>query len=311
MFKENNILVSIIMPAYNAEKYIANSINSVINQTFTNWELIIVDDGSTDNTSKIINKFVINDNRIFYYYQSNKKQGKARNLAISKSKGKYLAFLDADDLWFSNKLSVQIEEINSTNVDLLFSNIDFINEYSLPITNFKHIPYVGFIYGIKGFEQMLEFNKISMPSVFVKKEVVISSGNFSETHDIQDVEDYHLWLQLLANGYKFYGSNKILACYRVQNESASNTKSIEKKIAFERKVKNVRIYFAKLYCPKKINQINSQFKYNVLKIHYKNNSDKFYFVKLYLNYIFTNKNIRSSLRVTKWLYKKLTVSDNI
>jgi glycosyltransferase involved in cell wall biosynthesis len=81
------------MPAYNAANYIQEAIDSVINQTFVDWELIIVDDGSTDHTKEVITKNVLVDERIHYYYQENGKQGKARNLAISKSKGTYLAFL--------------------------------------------------------------------------------------------------------------------------------------------------------------------------------------------------------------------------
>jgi glycosyltransferase involved in cell wall biosynthesis len=92
------------MPAYNAANYIQEAIDSVINQTFVDWELIIVDDGSTDHKKDIITaKNVLVDERIHYYYQENGKQGKARNLAI-KIKRKYLAFLDADDLWIPQKI---------------------------------------------------------------------------------------------------------------------------------------------------------------------------------------------------------------
>jgi glycosyltransferase involved in cell wall biosynthesis len=110
------------MPAYNAANYIQEAIDSVINQTFVDWELIIVDDGSTDHTKEVIAKNVLVDERIHYYYQKNGKQGKARNLAISKSKGTYLAFLDADDLWIPQKLEIQLIEIEEKNVDLVFSD---------------------------------------------------------------------------------------------------------------------------------------------------------------------------------------------
>ena len=95
--------VSVIMPAYNAATFIAGSIKSVVKQSFTNWELIIIDDGSTDNTKNIINCFINKDARIKYHYQQNGKQGKARNAGLALAKGKYIAFIDADDVWLPNK----------------------------------------------------------------------------------------------------------------------------------------------------------------------------------------------------------------
>src|SRR5690349_25117803 len=100
-------LISVIMPAYNAEKFVAESISSVITQTYKNWELIIVDDGSTDNTKNIIEEFAKHDARIKYIYQENAKQGKARNTGIAMAKSGLVAFLDADDLWLPQMLESQ------------------------------------------------------------------------------------------------------------------------------------------------------------------------------------------------------------
>ena len=100
-------LVSVVMPAYNSEKYIAESIESVLNQTFKNFEIIVVDDGSTDNTRKIISDY--KDNRIRYYYQENLGSGAARNLGLSNSRGNWIAFLDSDDLWNPVKLEEQLK----------------------------------------------------------------------------------------------------------------------------------------------------------------------------------------------------------
>ncbi|MBK8368417.1 MAG: glycosyltransferase family 2 protein [Bacteroidetes bacterium] len=113
-------MISIITPAYNAGNYIAETIESVLAQTYQNWELIIVDDGSTDNTADIVKSY-LTDARIQYFYQKNGKQGKARNLAISHSKGTYLAFLDADDLWIPKKMQLQMQVIQTHNVDVVFS----------------------------------------------------------------------------------------------------------------------------------------------------------------------------------------------
>ena len=118
----NNPLVSVIMPAYNAQKYIAESIESVIGQTYLNWELLIVDDGSTDDTASIIKQYQLNDSRIQYFYQESGRQGKAKNTAIKNSKGDYIAFLDSDDLWLKEKLKISVNEITKGDYSLLFTD---------------------------------------------------------------------------------------------------------------------------------------------------------------------------------------------
>jgi glycosyltransferase involved in cell wall biosynthesis len=118
-----NSLISIIIPAYNAERYIAETIQSVINQTYKNWELIIVDDGATDGTSKIITSFLHNS-RIKYYYQKNSGVAKARNFGILKSSGEYIAVLDADDVWENTNLKKKISLLEKhPNTGWVFSDM--------------------------------------------------------------------------------------------------------------------------------------------------------------------------------------------
>ncbi len=113
--------VSIIIPMYNAAKYIGESVQSVINQTHTNWELILIDDGSTDNTKSIIETY-LDDYRIRYFWQENGKQGKARNHGVRKANGFFIGFLDADDKWHERKLERQIEFFSEENVDVVYSS---------------------------------------------------------------------------------------------------------------------------------------------------------------------------------------------
>lgn len=104
-----NELVSIIVPTYNTEKFIRSTIESVQNQTYANWEMVLVDDASTDKTVSIIKQFAQQDNRIkLFELQENRGNGFARNAALEKATGKYIAYLDADDLWFPQKLEKQI-----------------------------------------------------------------------------------------------------------------------------------------------------------------------------------------------------------
>ena len=214
--------ISVIMPAYNAAFFIDDAIQSVINQTFIDWELLIINDGSTDNTAEKILPWLSRDSRVHYFYQENGKQGKARNLGILKSKGEYLAFLDADDLWLPEKLSVQIVEIQKHNVDLVFSDSYIFNNSD--VDNFSqrmNVPAKTF-YDKSSVPFFLESNRIPILTVLVKKSKVIAVGGFSESVEIQNAEDYHLWLKLLLENNIFYSSDLILAKYRLHNNSATS-----------------------------------------------------------------------------------------
>jgi teichuronic acid biosynthesis glycosyltransferase TuaG len=218
----NKPIVSVIMPAYNASNYIQESINSVIAQTFANWELIIVDDGSTDVTWEIIAKNRNQDQRIYYFYQENGKQGKARNLGISHAKGKYIAFLDSDDFWIPEKLAIQLEEIQVQNVDLVFSDSYVFNNDNVTDRSRKMNTLNQIFEGEDALKLFLEGNRIPTLTVLVKKDKILLAGGFSEKLIIQNAEDYHLWLKMLISGFVFYGSDKILASYRIHNESSTS-----------------------------------------------------------------------------------------
>ncbi len=218
--------VSIIMPAYNVEDYIGASIESVFNQTYNNWELIVVDDGSIDSTSKIVKEWHKKEKRIQYYYQENGKQGKARNLGISISSGVYLAFLDADDIWLPDKLEIQIKELQKNKVDLVFSDSYVFNNDEILDVSQKMNVHTGVFYDKSSLELFLKENRIPILTVVVKKDKVINVGSFSEKLDIQNVEDYHLWLKLLLSNGVFYSSDHILAKYRVHGNSATSNDKV-------------------------------------------------------------------------------------
>lgn len=264
MMLDQDILISIIMPAYNAENYISDAINSVIAQTYHNWELIIVDDGSTDNTSQTVKEWLVKDNRIQYYYQQNGKQGKARNLGISKSKGIYLAFLDADDLWMPEKLNIQIKAIQEKNVDLVFADSYVFNDNETSdISKKMNIP-TSVFYDKNALNLFLEWNRIPILTVLVKKDKVINVGSFSEELEIQNVEDYHLWLKLLMTGNLFYALDHTLAKYRVHGNSATSSD----KLVLD-KIPNVFFSLSQLYpqCKKQMKQ-ELKLRFNFI---YKNN----------------------------------------
>jgi teichuronic acid biosynthesis glycosyltransferase TuaG len=205
--------VSIIMPAYNAEKYISESIDSVIAQTYSNWELIVIDDGSTDGTAEIVKKKQKEDGRIFYYYQENGRQGKARNKGLKESRSEFIAFLDADDLWSPNKLELQVECLNNHKADLIFSD-GYIIQNDRDDIQFSFQTITGYFQGDKAIELFLIQNRIPILSVLTTKQAIIEAGCFEEDVRIQNIEDYHLWLKMLIKGFSVFGLPEKLVYYR-------------------------------------------------------------------------------------------------
>ena len=134
-------LVSIITPTYNSEKFIGTTILSLLSQTYTNWEMIIVDDCSTDTTKSIIEEYIAKDSRIsLYQLQKNSGAGIARNQAVDLAKGRYIAFLDSDDLWKPEKLQKQIEFLTLNNLPFTFSFYECIDEEGIPLNTRVEAP---------------------------------------------------------------------------------------------------------------------------------------------------------------------------
>lgn len=214
----SSVLVSVIMPAYNAAPYIGEAIQSVVNQTYTNWELVIVDDGSTDDTAAEARQIVENDLRIKYIYQPNGKQGKARNTGIKQANGTYIAFLDADDLWIPDTLEVLVKQLSaSADVDMIFAQGYFKNGHDLK--NYDTITKSR--WDRSDLKLLCEYNQVPILSVLVKKKALLSVGYFSELPEIQKLEDYHLWLKLMISGYKFQSIPDRLFYYRLHGSQST------------------------------------------------------------------------------------------
>lgn len=205
-------LVSVIMPAFNSATFIKEGIESVVNQTYTEWELIVVDDGSVDHTAAIIQSFTTVDKRIKYLHQENGKQGKARNFGIKNSEGSYIAFLDADDTWTPDKLSVQMAVmLEDRNVDLIFSQgylstNGIISDCDVQIKS---------TWTDADLETFIDCNQIPILSVIIKRKILEKVNLFNESLRIQNAEDYHLWLKLLIAGGTFKSISNRLFYYRV------------------------------------------------------------------------------------------------
>src|SRR5688500_16173290 len=217
------VKVSVIMPAYNAGQYISKSIESVLGQTYHGWELIIIDDGATDNTKEIADGYCRRDERIRYLYQENSKQGRARNKGIANAQGEFIAFLDADDLWLPQKLEKQVEVIENSDVDLLFGSFylftNNLDEPGIRIISVKETT----LKSETGFKELLAENKIPILTVLCKKHAILEVGGFPEELKFQNAEDYYLWLKLILGGFKLEGREDVLAAYRLHHSSSTGT----------------------------------------------------------------------------------------
>jgi len=215
---KNNIqpLISIIVPTYNRGSFISECIESVLNQSYTDWEMIIIDDGSTDSTKEIINTY-LSEPRIQYHYQENKGQSSARKKAIYLAKGKYLAFLDSDNIWLNQRLEFGLKAIQrNENIDLTYGDIIEIDENSteVPMVNMKR-------FSGKVSSQLVKDNFITMNTVLVKKSVVIKVKAFRE--EIKRADDYDMWLRLSAE-HNFLYIPKVMVKYRVMDDQISSNK---------------------------------------------------------------------------------------
>ncbi len=213
-------LISIVMPVLNGEKYIEETINSVLLQTYKRFEFIIVDNGSIDNTLQIIKKYKNIDNRIkLFENKKTKSVAKSRNFAISNSKGDYVAFIDSDDLWVKDKLKLQYTIMNKNKkIHLTYCSYEMIDENSNVISKYKAKENITYDY-------LLKENVIGCSSVMVRKEVL---KKFKFTDEFFH-EDMVLWLKLLKNEYTFYGVDAYLLKYRLNKKSRSYNKLLASK----------------------------------------------------------------------------------
>jgi len=207
-------LVSIIMPAYNAEKYIAASIESVLAQTYSAWELTVVDDGSTDRTATVVQEFVRRDPRIKYVFQENGRLGKARNTGVRNSTGPLVAFLDSDDLWMPTKLEAQTRAMAENNADVVYSKSYVFRDESIYNETETLKSPAGKFSGPDFFDFLVCQNQIPVLTVLLKRSALDRIGLFEEGEAYHGCEDYDLWLRLARAGFVFYGMSDVLARYR-------------------------------------------------------------------------------------------------
>lgn len=212
---DKKALVSVIMPAYNAAGFIAESIRSVQQQTFKDWELLVIDDASTDETSNVVEELKAEDPRIkLHILPTNQGAGFSRNIGIKAATGDYISFLDADDLWKPHKLETQLGVMTTENVQVCFSSYELINEQgkslqkqikALQFLSFEKLKKANYIGNLTGMYNASKLGKIYCPL-------------------IRKRQDWGLWLLAVEKAGFAKGIQEPLAVYRERENSISGNK---------------------------------------------------------------------------------------
>lgn len=233
-------LVSVIMPSYNASRFIAESINSVLLQTYSHWELLIVDDCSKDNSVEVIQKFADIDSRVkLFPLKENVGAAAARNIAIEHAQGRYIAFLDSDDVWNENKLRKQLSFMEQNSYAFTFSDYYVMEEDGKKTGNIVRVP-ISLTY-----HQYLRNTIIGCLTVIIDKK---QTGDFKMPL-IKSSHDMGLWLLIMKRGFKAYGLKEVLAGYRLVSTSntAKKWKAAKDVWKVYRKIEGLSVVYA-VYC---------------------------------------------------------------
>lgn len=216
---KENPLVSIVIPAYNAEHFILSTLKSVLNQTYRNFEIIVVDDGSKDKTKQLVDKF-LNENNLQgqCFKQENKKIAAARNIGILLSKGEFIALLDHDDLWYPEKLiKVMAKFEEYPDIDLICSRENIVRDGKILYQTNLISNSIKDLYS----HLLIKGNCLSPSATVFRKHVGGNIGFFREDLELNTVEDYDFWLRFSQIG-KIYFLDEILGEYILVDTSASS-----------------------------------------------------------------------------------------
>lgn len=233
-------LVSIITPSYNSALFIPETIKSVLKQSYINWELLIVDDCSKDNSVDVVQAFVDVDNRIkLFALKQNIGAAAARNIALNNAQGQYIAFLDSDDVWEATKLESQLYFMKENQYAFTYSNYYIMLEDGKKTGNVIHVP------SSLNYHQYLSNTIIGCLTVIIDKKTV---GDFRMPL-IKSSHDMALWLLIMKRGFRAYGLKEVLAGYRLVSTSNTSKKWKAAKDVWRvyREIENLSFIYA-IYC---------------------------------------------------------------
>ena len=209
--------VSIIVPVYNARNYIKATIDCVRRQTYRNWELLLILDGCSDGTDEVVSEYLeqVQDERVKLLSQPNQGAARARNLGVGKASGRYIAYLDADDLWMEGKLADQVAFMQDRRAAFSFTGYEFAGQDGTGTGKIVHVP------AVMEYRDALKNTTIFTSTVMFDTQKIKKSA--LEMPQIKS-EDTALWWRILRSGEKAYGLDENLVLYRTGNNSLSSNK---------------------------------------------------------------------------------------
>ena len=236
-----NDLVSIIIPVYNAEKFLNETISTVLDQTYKNWELLLINDCSKDNSKKIFEKYQNNKNITWFDLEKNSGASIARNKGIELSKGKYICFLDADDLWEKDKIEKQISFMKKVDCAFSFTGYEFADKDGKPNGKKVHVPNkINYKQALKNTTiwtstVMFDMTKLSKDDVYMP--------------NIRRGQDTATWWKVLKKVDFAYGLSEILSFYRRTSDTLSSNKikALKRTWYLYRNVENLNIFKSSYY----------------------------------------------------------------
>ncbi|MCU4714644.1 glycosyltransferase [Bacillus cereus] len=215
IINNQEFMISIVIPSYNASSFIKETIQSVQSQTYTNWEIIIIDDVSKDNTRELIKEEIKKDGRIqLIELQENGGAAIARNIGINNAKGKYVAFLDSDDLWLPEKLEKQLEFMQNNDIAFSFTSYQIMNQDGTLTDKVVHVP------------EKINYNGLLKNTIIGCLTVMLDIEKLGRVQmpNIRTRQDTATWLKILRQGHYAYGLDEVLSKYRKVENSISSKK---------------------------------------------------------------------------------------
>jgi len=216
-----SVLVSIVIPVYNGAEYIEKTVNSILSQHYSNFELLLVNDGSSDNSKEIINSLILKDNRIKAYHNENGGVAAARNYGIDKAEGEFIAFCDQDDFWLPTKLSKQVPLFQNKEVGLVYcgaiADYSHLNKQDKPSFDNK---YRGNV-----FDKLIQVNMFTCCTVVARKSLLQQTEAFDDDRDLMGVDDWLAWLKLsLVCEFDFVAEHLAIHVFHGDNYSSNEEK---------------------------------------------------------------------------------------
>lgn len=236
----SEILVSIVVPVYNGEKYLKKTIESILEQTYSSFELLLINDGSSDASAKLIDTLVTTDSRIKGFTKENGGVANARNHGVLLAKGELIAFCDQDDLWLPDKLEKQIPLFDNPNVGLVYCGaiveaVLYGNTSKGSLAN-KQRGYV--------FDQLVQLNMLTCCTAVVRKKHLLKAGGFDDDLDLMGVDDWHLWLKMsLICEFDFVAEHLAVHVFHGDNYSSNDEKMHEAELVCLAKIKEIAAQF--------------------------------------------------------------------